>query len=111
MAVLDDELLQDATQDAETVAYIRTRLPQELQEKYSDDELYYFLDVLEELYADEDNLGGEADADGYVDIDLEAIAGKLARKAEKEGQGKYEAEDLYFVVEAHLDYILPEEDE
>ena len=37
---LDDELLQDAQEDAATVAYIKTHLPQELQDKFDDDLLY-----------------------------------------------------------------------
>ena len=32
--------------DEKTIAYIRQRLPQELKEKFSDDEFYFFLDTI-----------------------------------------------------------------
>lgn len=41
---LDEELMLDAQEDAEAVAYIKRHLPQELQEKFSEEQLYYFLD-------------------------------------------------------------------
>jgi len=113
MANLDQELLLDAETDAKAVAYIRTRLPQELKEKFSDEALYYFLDVLEEYYAESNLLDQEPDADGYVEIDLEAVAQYAARKAQKEGIGTFSPDDLLFVVQSEMDFqesLLEEEE-
>ena len=82
----DDELMMDAADDARVVDYIRTHIPQELQERLTDETLYYLLDVLVEYYADSDLLDAEPDDEGFVSIDVDAIA-----------------EDIAFVVEAHLD--------
>ncbi len=101
---IDDELLQDAADDARAVAYIRTRLPQELQEAWDDDMLYYLLDVIVDYYAESGVLDAEADADGYVEIDQEAAAAYLAAKARKEGIGALNTDDLLLFVEAQLDY-------
>ena len=46
MANFEDELLQDAEDDARTIEYIKNYLPQELKERFSEEELYYFLDAL-----------------------------------------------------------------
>ena len=51
MDSLEQELLQDAEDDARTVEFIKNYLPQEVKDKFTDEELYYFLDVIVEYYA------------------------------------------------------------
>lgn len=104
MAVLDDELLLDAQLDAEIITYVHQQLPQELKEKLDDDKLFYFHDLIEEFFAESDMLDAEADEDGYVEIDIEEIAAYLQKKADKEGIGHFEKDELLFVVEAELSY-------
>ncbi len=99
----DDELMMDAADDARVVDYIRTHIPQELQERLTDETLYYLLDVLVEYYADSDLLDAEPDDEGFVSIDVDAIAEDIAKIAHKEGFTDLTAEDIAFVVEAHLD--------
>ena len=41
---LDEELLQEAEDDRLTVEYIQNYLPQELKERFTEEELYYFLE-------------------------------------------------------------------
>lgn len=111
MAVLDDELLQDAEDDARAVDYIRKHLPQELQEKFSEEQLFYFLDVIIEYYAESGVLDAVPDKDGYIEIDEEAVAAHVAKKAEKEGIGKFTVEELLFVVQAEMDYSEEQNEE
>lgn len=101
---LEEELLQDAQEDAATVAYMKKHLPQELQEKFDDDLLYYFLDLIIEYYAESGVLDATPDKDGYIELDEEAIASYLVKKAKKEGMGTFAPEDLLFVVQAQMDY-------
>ena len=104
MASFEDELLNDAQDDARAVEYIKSHLPQELQEKYSEEDLYYFLDVIVEYYAESGILDAEPDNDGYIDIDLEAMAAYMAKKAKKEGIGDFSEEDLLFIAQAESDF-------
>lgn len=101
---LDEELMQDAQEDAAAVAYIQKHLPQELQEQYDEETLYYFLDLIIEYYTESGILDAQPDKDGYVEIDEEAIADYLAKKAKKEHMDDFSAEDLLFVVQAHMDF-------
>ena len=48
MGLEEDFLLADAD-DEKTIEFIKNYLPQELKEKFSDDELYYFLDLIESI--------------------------------------------------------------
>lgn len=98
-----DEFLQDAAEDARTIEAMRKHLPQELQERLDDDTLYYLLDVLVEYYAESDILDAEPDAEGFVTVDVDAIAAELIGTVQKEGYSDLTAEDLAFVIEAHLE--------
>ena len=49
---LEDDFLKDDLDDEKTIEYIKNYLPQELKEKYSDDEFYYFLDLIDEYYSE-----------------------------------------------------------
>lgn len=101
---LDEELMLDAQQDAEAIAYIKMHLPQELQTKFTEEQLYYFLDVIIEYYTESGILDAEPDKDGFVEIDEEAVANYIVKKAMKEGMGKFAPEDLLFVVQAQMDF-------
>ena len=41
----NDEFLLEDEDDEKTIEFIKNYLPQDLKGKFSDDELYYFLDV------------------------------------------------------------------
>lgn len=106
----NDFMMEEAADDVAAVEFIRQRLPQELQEKFSDDELFYFLDVIAEYYFNLDE--SAADQDGAIDIDLDEVAKYVVDKAAKDRFGKYDPEDLYFVVDAEMDYAeLPEDEQ
>ena len=91
MSSLDEELLMDAEEDARIVAHIQQVLPQELKEKFTEDDLYYFLDVL------------------TVEIDEEKAAAYLEKTARKDKVGDFTADDLLFFVDASLSYDLSED--
>lgn len=100
----NEDFLLDAEDDVRAVKYIRCHLSQELQEKFTDDLLYYFLDVLAEYYSESGLWDEAASEDDYVEIDLEEVAAHLAKRAEKEGMGKFDVEDLLFIVQYQLDF-------
>ena len=104
MADFEDELLQDAEDDVQTVEFIKNYLPLEVKERFTDDDLYYLLDVLVEYYTDSGILDAEPDKDGYIDIDVEAIAEHAARQARQDKMGDFSAEDLRWVVEGEMEY-------
>ncbi len=104
MTSLDDELLQDAENDARAVAFIKQQLPQELKEKFSEDQLYYFLDLIADYYATSGVLDATPDKDGYVDVDIEKMATELSKQAAKEKMGVFTPEEISFVIEAEMDF-------
>ena len=105
----EDELLQDAEDDRLTVEFIKNYLPQDLKETFTDEQLYYLLDVLIEYYTDSGILEAEPDKDGYIDIDVEQIAEHLAQQARKDKMGDFSPEDLRWVVEGEMEYAEQQE--
>ncbi len=99
MAGIDDELMKGAEEDAREVAYILNELPQELKDKFSEDDIYYFIDVILDYFS-----GKEADKDGFIDVDIDDVAQYIVKQAHKDRIGEYDAGDVFFVVQAELDY-------
>ena len=63
--------------------------------------MYYCIDVVLEYL---DSLSSKADADGFIDIDIEEIVNHIEKKAKKEGMGPYDHDALLLLVDAELEY-------
>lgn len=101
---MEEDFLLDAEDDARAVEFIKSYLPQDLKDKFTDDDLYYILDVIAEYYTSSDCLDAEPDAEGYIDIDLDEVVDYVVKAAAKEGMGPYIAEDVFFVVQGEMEY-------
>ncbi len=112
MDSLEEELLRDAEDDVRTVEFIKNYLPQEVKGRFTDEELYYFLDVIVEYYADSGVLDATSDKDGYIEIDQDKVVDYVVRQARKDKMGDFAAEDILWVVQGEAEYVesLGEED-
>ncbi len=104
MDSLDQEILKDAEDDMRTVEFIKNYLPQELKNKFSDEELYYFLDVIIDYYTTSGVLDVTPDKEGYIEIDQEKVVDYIIKQAAKDKMGKYHPEDLMWVVAGEMEY-------
>ena len=96
---LEDDFLRDDLDDEKTIEFIKNYLPQELKDKFSTDELFYFLDLIDEYYSESGILDAKPDADGYIDIDLGKIVDYIVKEAHKDEMGEYDPEEILFVVQ------------
>lgn len=101
---MSDEFLKDDIDDEKTIEFIKNYLPQDLKEKFSDDEFYYFLDLIDEYYVESGILDAQPDADGCVEIDLEKIVDYIVKEAKKDEMGDYDHEEILFVVQGEMEY-------
>ncbi|WP_455587306.1 hypothetical protein [Bacteroides sp.] len=90
--------------DEKAIEYIKNYLPQELKEKFSDDELHYFLDLISEYYFESGDLEQEPDEDGFIDIDLGLVVDYIIKEAKKDEMGEFEPDDILFVVQGEMEY-------
>lgn len=100
----EEDFLAQAEDDLKTVEFIKAYLPQEVKEKFTDDDLFYFIDVLADYYVESGLLEQEPDADGCIDIDTEAIAEAVAERARKDRYGTFDPADLVWVVQGELEF-------
>lgn len=101
---MEDEFLQSDVDDEKTIEYIKNYLPSDLKEKFSDDELYYFLDLIDEYYVESGILDSTPDEEGYIDIDLGKIVDYIVDEAKSDGIGTYDPEEILFVVQGEMEY-------
>ena len=107
MSTIDNEILLGAEEDAKEVAFIYNYIGQENRENFSEDDIYYCIDVVLEYL---EKPGSKADADGYIDVDIEDIVKHIEQKAKKEGMGPYDHDALLLLVDAELEYNEQAED-
>lgn len=100
----NDEFMIEDLDDEKTIEFIKNYLPQDLKDKFSDDELYYFLDVISDYYTTSGCLDVQPDKDGYIDIDLDKIVDYVVKEAKKDKIGDYDPEDILFVVQGEMEY-------
>lgn len=99
MANFEDELLDDAQHDAQAVAYMYAHLPQEMQEKFTEENLYYCLDLIETYLTEKVDFTQEE-----VELDLEEITKYILDVAKKDAYESLEEEGVYLAVNAYFDY-------
>lgn len=108
MASIDDEILMDEEELRREMTFIREQLPLDLKEKYSDEQLSWMLGTIADYYVDSGMLDSGSEE---VEIDLDKVSVHVCQMAEKEGRGKLDAQDVFFIVEADLDFMEQEQGE
>ena len=98
----DNESLFEYDED-NAVAFIQNFLPQELKGKFTNDELNYIIDLIYEFYEDKGFLD-ESDDEMEVDIDEDELIAFVVKQAQKDKVGKFESEDITFIVQGELAY-------
>ena len=101
MSSFEDELRMDEEENRREVNFIREQLPMDVKEIFSDDNIYYFLDVIVDYYYESGILESTADE---IEIDLQKVAEAVAEQARRDKVGKFSPDDIFSVVEADMDF-------
>ncbi|MBE6287937.1 MAG: hypothetical protein E7099_07105 [Mediterranea massiliensis] len=101
---LEEDFLQDDLDAEKTIEYIKNYLPQDLKDKFSDDQLYYFLDLIDEYYVESGVLDSQPDGDGCIEIDLDKVVDYIVSEAHKNEMGEFSPEEILFIVQGELEY-------
>jgi len=101
MSSFEDELRMDEEENRREVNFIREQLPMDVKEIFSDDNIYYFLDVIVDYYYESGILESTADE---IEIDLQKVAEAVAEQARRDKVGKFSPDDIFYVVEADMDF-------
>lgn len=101
MASFDEELLRDEEENKREIAFIREQLPTDLKEKFTDKDLLFIIDAIGTYFY---TSGILESSDDEVDIDMEAVSDFVCNEAKEEGEGPFNPQEVFFVVEADLDF-------
>ncbi len=101
MASIDEEIRRDTEEDVREAEFILHQLPSDLQDRYSKEEILNLMNLIVEYYFDNGIFDSD---DDEVEIDLEKTADAVCKKAKEYGLGDYKADEVFFVVQADLDY-------
>lgn len=96
---MSEEISMDKYDDSDAVAFIRNYLPLELKEKFSEDDIYYILDVSEDYYEQ----GNFFEAD--EETEERELIEYIFREAKKDGIGNFTREDILFVLRGEEAYF------
>ncbi|MDR2086298.1 MAG: hypothetical protein LBP72_03900 [Dysgonamonadaceae bacterium] len=92
------ELEFDYDEEA-AVKFIRNYLPQELKDRFSDDDIYYLLDVICDFYDENDYLDEEDE-----EKEEKELIRFIIRQAQKDGIGEYTEEEILLFLKAEDAY-------
>jgi hypothetical protein len=101
MGTKGDDFIYD---EDESVKFIKNYLPQELKEKFSDDDINYIVDLIYEYYDSKGFMNDDESDDKEVEIDEDELINFVIKNAKKDGVGKYDAEEISFIVQGELEY-------
>ncbi len=97
--------------DTEAVNFIRKTISPQLASKLSDDDIYYFIDLITEYYESRgifEEFEDESD-DQEVSIDLGEIAEYIVKNAKRDDVGVFTENEVMEIVEAEMEFCGFEE--
>jgi len=90
--------------DDEAVKFIRNYLPQELKDKFSDDDINYIIDLIYEFYDSKGIFFDDDDDDEMVEFDEDELIQYVIKNAQNDGVGKFQTDEMAFIVQGELEY-------
>ena len=95
----DKDFLYD---DEEAVKFIKNYLPDNIKSKFNDDDINYIIDLIYDFYDSKGFMDGDDEKD--VDINEDELVAYVVKNALSDGVGKYDADDVSFIVQGELEY-------
>lgn len=99
MSNQDDLNLYD---DEESLKFIKNYLPQDMKEKFTNDDICYVVDLIYEYF--ETSGVFNADDDDEIEIDENKLVEYVVKNAKKDKVADFDPEEVIFVIRGELDY-------
>lgn len=98
----EKDLIQYDEDDA--VKFIQNYLPQELKEKFTNDEINYIIDIVYDFYDEKGFMDEDTDGDALIDIDEDEIVEYVLKSTKKDKINKFTSEEIAFIIQGELAY-------
>ena len=97
-----DELM--AYDEEQAVKFIRSFIPGNISDKYTDDEILLVIDIIWDYYESKGLLEVSADADEEDETDVEALSAHVGKELKKDGEVVMDGSDINQIVKGELAY-------
>jgi hypothetical protein len=95
-----DELPYD---EDDSIKFIKNYLPQELKDRFSDDDIVYILDLVDDFYISNDNEPIEGDEEAEAAFEAKMIE-HIIENAKKDKVGDYTFDEIVWILNGELEY-------
>ena len=97
-----DELM--AYDEEQAVKFIRSFIPENIRDKYTDDEILLVIDTIWDYYESKGLLEISADADEEDETDVAALSAYVGKELRKDGEVVMDESDINQIVKGELAY-------
>ena len=91
----EERVIMDYDED-ESVKFIQKNLPEEMQNKFSDDEVNYIVDLVYEFYEEKGYL--DEDDDSEIEIDERELLNYVIKNAKKDQVRSFSNEEIEAII-------------
>lgn len=88
----------------EAVKYIQNYLPQEMKERFSDNDINYIIDIMYDFYDEKGLLDEDVSDDDMVDLDEDELISYVLKNVKKDKLIKFSEEEITFIIQGELHY-------
>ena len=88
----------------DAVKFIRNYLPQELKEKFTNDEINYIIDIIYDFYDNKGLISEDISEDDIVEIDEDELIQYVLKNTKKEKINEFTTEEITFIIQGELAY-------
>lgn len=86
----------------DSIKFIQNHLPEELKNKFSDDEINYIVDLIYEFYENEGFFDGDDDSD--IEIDVDELINFAIKNARKDNVCDFSDDEIESIIAGELAY-------
>lgn len=93
-----------AYDEDQAVKFIRTFVPDDIRDKYTDDEILFIVDTIWDYYEAKGLLEVSADFDDEEQLDIKALGDYVRKEIKKDGELVMDPVDIEYIVKGELAY-------
>lgn len=91
-------------EEDDAIKFIRTALPEEVSERYDDDDILYIIDIIWDWYEKNGYLKIDAGVTDEKELDVTKLTAYVAKEIKKDGEIEMDPADIDLIVKGELEY-------
>lgn len=90
--------------DDEAVKFIQNYLPQEMKEKFSDDDINYIIDIMYDFYDEKGYLNPDISDEEVIELDEDELIKYVIKNTKKDKIANFTEDEVTFIIQGELQY-------